>query len=103
MTFTSTTALMFWNFSRHCQSPLKIDPRSLPGTLTVHRRMLDAETPIQDENARLRPLDDTSLTKDSAPVEINLEPYGVQFWSLEPLHWRAELTGREPRHIEPPK
>jgi hypothetical protein len=93
---------MFWNFSA---SPVtvKIDARGLPGTLTAHRRMLDAETPFQDENARLRPLDDTSLMQDSAPVEINLEPYGVQFWSLEPLHWRAELTGREPRHIEPPK
>lgn len=95
-------SLMFWNFSA---SPVtvRIDARGLPGTLTAHRRMLDAETPSQDENARLRPLDDTSLTQDSAPVEINVEPYGVQFWSLEPLHWRGVLMGQEPRHIEPPK
>lgn len=95
-------SLMFWNFSA---SPVtvKIDARGLPGTLTAHRRMLDAETPFQDENARLRPLDDTSLTQDSAPVEVNLEPFGVQFWSLEPLHWRAELMGGEPRHTKPPK
>ena len=74
-------SLMFWNFSA-TPVTVRINARGLPGTLTAHRRMLDAETPVQDENARLRPLDDRSLKQDSAPVEINLDPYGVQFWSL---------------------
>jgi hypothetical protein len=91
-------SLMFWNFSA-TPVTVRIDPLGLPGTLTVHRRELDAASPSEDENARLRPLDDTSLTQGSAPVEITLEPYGVQFWSLEPQHWRTVLMGREPRHV----
>jgi hypothetical protein len=92
-------SLMFWNFSA-TPVTLKIDPTGLPGTLTVHRRMLDAETPHQDENARLVPLPNTSLTQDSTPMEINLQPYGIEFWSLEPLHWRTELMGHDTRHVE---
>jgi hypothetical protein len=92
-------SLMFWNFSA-TQVTLKIDPRGLPGTLTVHRRMLDAETSHQDENARLVPLPDTSLTQDSAPLEISLQPYGIEFWSLEPLHWRTQLMGPHTSHVE---
>jgi hypothetical protein len=57
--------------------------------------MRDAETSFQDENARLRPLDDAMLTQGSPPVEINLDPYGIQFWSIEPLNWTAVLTGEE--------
>jgi len=87
-------SLMFWNFSA-TPVTVRINTLGLPGTLTIHRRSLDAETSFQDENARLRPLNDTMLTQGSAPVEINLDPYGIQFWSIEPLHWTALLTGEE--------
>ncbi|SPE17679.1 putative Xylan 1,4-beta-xylosidase [Candidatus Sulfotelmatomonas gaucii] len=88
-------SLMFWNFSA---TPVSLTLRlhGLPGTLTAHRRMLDAETPSQDENARLRPLDDVLLAPDAIPAEINLAPYEIQFWSLEPLHWRAQIMNQAP-------
>lgn len=89
-------SLMFWNFSATPVS-VKMDLKDLPYTLTAHRRQLDAETPSEDENARLRPLDDVTLSSDAPPAEIHLEPYGIQFWSLEPLHWRAQLMGPDPR------
>ena len=52
--------------------------------------MLDAETPSQDENARLRPLSDIALEKGK-PVEVLLPAYGIQFVSLEPIHWQEQL------------
>ena len=93
-------SLMFWNFSSKPVT-VKLDLHGLPVTLNVHRRMLDATTPSEDENARLRPLDDVTLTPDSAPAEVHLEPYGIEFWSLEPLHWPAQILGRDLHHLGP--
>ncbi len=83
-------SLMFWNFSS-TPVTVKLKLECLPETLHAHRRVLDAATPFEDENARLRPLDDVTLTPGSTPADIHLEPYGIEFWSLEPLHWRAKL------------
>ena len=90
-------SLMFWNFSA---APVNVtlNLQALPGTLTAHRRELNASTPSEDENARLHPLDDATLTSDAAPAQIHLEPYGVQFWSLEPLHWPAQIMGDSAHH-----
>ena len=89
-------SLMFWNFST---TPISVhlNLKNLPSTLTAHRRELDAETPSEDENARLRPLEDVSLGSDAPPAEIHLEPYGIQFWSIEPLNWGSQLMGHDPR------
>ena len=89
-------SLMFWNFSATPVS-VKLDLKDLPYALMAHRRELDAETPSEDENAPLRPLDDITLSSDAPPAEIHLEPYGIQFWLLEPLHWRAQLMAPDPR------
>ena len=51
-------------------------------------------TPSEDENARLRPLADQTLTQSSAPAQIHLEPYGIEFWSLEPLHWSDRILAK---------
>jgi xylan 1,4-beta-xylosidase len=80
-------SLMFWNFSATPVS-IKLDMRGLPEALKAHRRMLDAEAPSGDENSRLRPLDDLTLRPGSSPAEVHLEPYGIEFWSLEPLDWQ---------------
>jgi hypothetical protein len=93
-------SLMFWNFSPEPVS-VKFELVGLPETLTAHRRVLDAATPFEDENARLRHLDDTELKKDATPTEVHLEPYGIQFWSLEPPHWPMQILGRDPRHPGP--
>ncbi len=85
-------SLMFWNFSA-TPVDVTLNLQALPGALTAHRRELDASTPSEDENARLHPLPDVTLTSDAAPAQIHLDSYGVQFWSLETLHWRALLMG----------
>ena len=75
-------SLLVWNFSDQPTS-IVVDVRDLPGPLVAKRRMLDAATPSSDENARLRPLDDVTLRPAAGAVTIQLEPYGMQFWSLE--------------------
>jgi xylan 1,4-beta-xylosidase len=85
-------SLLFWNFS---PTPVSVSLRvsDLPETLIAKRRMLDAETLSQDENARLHPLEDITLQAGPAPIKVLLQPYGMEFWSLEPLHWKAHLLG----------
>ena len=75
-------SLLVWNFSADPVS-VEVDARDLPATLVAKRRMLDAATPSNDENARLRPLEDLKLTPGAGTVKIQLEPYGLEFWSLE--------------------
>jgi hypothetical protein len=85
-------SLMFWNFSA---TPVNatLNLQSLPGTLTAHRRELNATARSEDENARLHPLEDLTLASSGAPAQIHLEPYGIQFWSLEPQGWPAQIMG----------
>jgi xylan 1,4-beta-xylosidase len=93
-------SLLFWNFSATPVS-VKIDLSHLPGSFEAHRRReLDAETPYQDENSRLRPLTDVALSSKASDTEVDLGPYGIQFWSIEPLDWRVQLLGSDPRPPE---
>jgi len=75
-------SLLVWNFSANAVS-VEVDAHDLPQTLVARRRTLDAASPSSDENARLRPMDDVTLKPASGSVKIQLEPYGVEFWSLE--------------------
>lgn len=75
-------SLLFWNFSAE-PIVVKVEPHDLTTRLTGKRRMLDADAPSNDENIRLRPLNDVKLGPESPPTEIRLGPYGIQFWSLE--------------------
>lgn len=74
--------LLVWNYS---PDPVKVKllARDLPAGLVAKRRRLDAAAPSNDENVRLRQLDDLALRGGTEPIEIELEPYGVEFWSLE--------------------
>ncbi|HLH36080.1 MAG TPA: hypothetical protein VKX41_15525 [Alloacidobacterium sp.] len=85
-----TDNLIFWNFSPQ-PVKLKVDPRGLTEPLVAHRRMLDAETASQDENSRLRPLPDIELTPGK-PLEIDLGPYGIESWAMEPVDWAEQLV-----------
>jgi len=84
--------LLFWNFSA---SPvtIKLLEHGQGGVLVVKRRSLDAESPSEDENARLHPLPDMELDPNAAPMEIQLKPYGVETWTLEPRDWVEQLLG----------
>ena len=75
-------SLLVWNFSPDSVK-VEVEARDLTLLLTAKRRQLDAAAPSNDENARLRPLDDLTLKPGSGSVKIQLEPYGVEFWSLE--------------------
>jgi hypothetical protein len=84
--------LLFWNFSA-TPATVKIETRGLKEALVAKRRMLDAESPSEDENARLRPLPDVKVEPGTEPIEIHMEPYGIESWSLEPLNWMDKLLG----------
>jgi hypothetical protein len=75
-------SLLVWNFSGEAVN-LEVDARDVPAELTAKRRMLDAIAPSSDENVRLRPLNDLKLTPGASKATIHLEPYGLEFWSLE--------------------
>jgi xylan 1,4-beta-xylosidase len=85
--------LLFWNFSEKPVS-VTLNAQGLPEPLKAKRRLLDAASPSGDENARLRPLDDITLSPQSPSTVITLQPYGVESWSLEPLDWEHRLLGR---------
>jgi len=85
-----TYNLIFWNFSPESVK-LELDSRGLKESLVAHRRMLDAETPSQDENSRLRPLPDMKVVPRGQPLELNLGPYGIESWAMEPTDWAAQL------------
>lgn len=88
-----TYNFLLWNFS---DKPVRIrlNLRGLKEPLIVHRRLLDAQSPSEDENARLRPMLDTQLKPGSQPTEIELGPYGIQSWAIEPLDWTTKLLGQ---------
>jgi hypothetical protein len=88
-----TYNLLFWNFSG-TPVTVKIDAQGLTETLIVHRRLLDAQSPSEDENARLRPLPDVKLLPGSALAEVHLEPYGMESWAMEPVDWEHKLLGK---------
>ena len=88
-----TYNLLIWNFSGTPVS-VKIDAQGLTEALIVHRRLLDAQSPSEDENARLRPLPDVKLLPGSALAEVHLEPYGMESWAMEPVDWGHKLLGK---------
>ena len=75
--------LLLWNFSK---SPARVELTiaGVPAALSARRLVLDAAGPSDDENARLRPQDAVEVSAGRSPSVIDLEPYGVTFWSLEP-------------------
>ncbi|MBS1800611.1 MAG: hypothetical protein JSS95_12395 [Acidobacteria bacterium] len=72
--------LVFWNFSSQ-PATVKLQSMGLKGTLVAKRRVLDAVSPSEDENARLWPLEDKTLEATSATT-VDLGPYGIETWML---------------------
>lgn len=77
--------LLVWNFSDGSVT-LDLKTHDLPMALVAKRRLLDAIAPSDDENVRLRPLPDLTLKVGSPALSIQLQPYGIESWSLEPEH-----------------
>ncbi len=78
-----THNLMLWNFS---PTPvhIAISAEDVPELLLMRPELLDAQAPSYDENARLRPLTPEKVEKGKLKLSIDLEPWGVAFWSFEP-------------------
>jgi hypothetical protein len=78
-----TNNLLIWNFSA---KPVKvtIDAQDAPGKLLMRPELLDGMAASSDENARLRPLDPSTINSGAFHTEVELGPYGIAFWSFEP-------------------
>lgn len=80
-----THNLMLWNFS---PTPVHVTVSAgdVPELLLMRPELLDANAPSYDENARLRPLTPEKVETGKLKFGIDLEPWGVAFWSFEPTH-----------------
>jgi hypothetical protein len=85
--------LLFWNFSP-MPVTVTLNAQGLQETLVAKRRLLDAASPSGDENSRLKPLDDITLSPESATTVITLQPYGIESWWMEPHNWQDRLLGK---------
>jgi hypothetical protein len=78
-----THNLLVWNFS---DQPLRltVEGSAVPERLLMRPELLDATAPSYDENARLRPLDHVRVEKGDLRTQVDLDAYGIAFWSFEP-------------------
>jgi len=74
--------IMLWNFSA-TSNQVELTFSALPKDLRMRHLTLDSQTGSNDENLRLRPDAPVQLKKGDQRLSATLEPYGVQFWSLE--------------------
>ena len=61
-----------------------IEGAGVPETLLMRPELLDAAAPSYDENARLRPLTPVRVGKGALLTNVDLDAYGIAFWSFEP-------------------
>ena len=74
--------LMLWNFSDQPKT-VKLDLADLPKDMRVRHIVLDANGAGIEENQRLRPDPFIQLKKGSSTLTVQLEPWGVHYWSFE--------------------
>jgi hypothetical protein len=75
-------SLLLWNFSESA-ARAGLTFEGAPSDLTAHRVVLDAETPSNEEFARLRQEEPINLTHAGGMrASIDLQPYQVIFWAL---------------------
>ena len=74
--------VLAWNFS---SSPARVNLAfaNPPGSLLARPIALDAATTSSDENSRLRIESPVELKRDKASMEVQVDPYGIRFWSIE--------------------
>lgn len=74
--------LMLWNFSDQTVRA-SISFQGLTDRRRTRHLTLDARSASPDENARLRPDPYVEYEPGDAPWQIEIEPYGIHYWSLE--------------------
>lgn len=79
--FLDVDSVMFWNFSNQPRR-VQIAIDGSKEMMNAEPLMLDATSPSNDENSRLRPLPEIQI-QSGKPIPIDLGPYGVVFWTIE--------------------
>lgn len=74
--------VLAWNFSSS-PATVNIAFAGSAGSLLARPIVLDAASGSYDENSRLRIEGPVELKRDKASMEVQLEPYGIRFWSIE--------------------
>ena len=74
--------VLVWNFS---SSPARIRISFVDAASGLLARpiVLDATSAGSDENSRLRIERPVNMKPDKTSIEVQFEPYGVRFWSVE--------------------
>ena len=75
--------LLLWNYSAEPVS-VKLAGKGLPTSALMRSEVLDPVTPSYDENQRLRPVAQSRVEKGDWNTDIQLEPWGIAYWSFEP-------------------
>jgi len=74
--------LLVWNYSPD-PVRLKVEGEGVPTRVLMRTEVLDANGPSSDENQRLRPLSHSRVEKGTLRTEVDLEPWGIGYWSFE--------------------
>jgi hypothetical protein len=74
--------LVLWNFSTSAVQ-VELSLKGLAQDTRYRHIVLDAASASGDENARLRPKPFTNLKKGDQEIAVQLEPYGMHYWSFE--------------------
>jgi xylan 1,4-beta-xylosidase len=74
--------LVLWNFSREAVK-LDLQLTSLPKDMRSRHIVLDATSPGDDENSRLRPEPFKKISAGNQTILVELEPYAVHYWSFD--------------------
>jgi len=75
-------SILLWNYSNE-SAMLDLALNGLPRELLTRHITLDARAASNDENARLFPEPSRRLAKGDHHEKVELEPYGITFWSFE--------------------
>ena len=73
-----TDNVLVWNYSDQ-PARAAVEMRAVAPRSTMHRILLQAAAPSDDENVRLKPVSSEQVAGDTARAEFELEPYGVTF------------------------
>jgi hypothetical protein len=76
------TSVLVWNFSAKT-AKVRLKLAGQGKFSLVRHETLDAVTAANEENTRLKPDSPKRWTESDRDIEVTLEPYGIQFWSLE--------------------
>jgi hypothetical protein len=74
--------VLVWNFSK---APAKVEfaVEGIPAKMALRQVTLDASAPSDDENVRLRPTRSKTVQAGATTLAVNLDGYGITFFSLE--------------------